>query len=107
MKNPDQLCIVSSTLQWLRVAQLHETKPLVVGDCLSDKDILAWLHDKLYHNEVSEPLAWTTAVTYIVPRMNTMRKYEDNTGTSHTTVGWAWRRRHKSIVYSDDREGLH
>ena len=31
---------------------VHETKPLVVGHWLSDKDILAWLHDKLCYNEV-------------------------------------------------------
>ena len=51
----------------------------------------------LYHNEVSEPWAWTMA-TYIVSRLNIMRKYEDSKGTSHTTVGWAWRRRHIFIA---------
>ena len=56
---------------------IDETKPLVVGNWLSDKDILAWLHEKLCHNEVGEPRAWTMAVTYIVSRLNVMRKDED------------------------------
>ena len=86
---------------------VDETKPLVVGDWLSDKGILAWLHDKLYHNVVDEPWAWTTAAAYIVSRLKIMRKYKDSKGTSHTTVGLAWRRRHIFIVDSDDREGLY
>ena len=48
-----------------RRTPVDETKPLVVGYWLSDKDILAWLNDKLYYNEVEEPRAWTMAVTYI------------------------------------------
>ena len=74
---------------------------------MSDKDIFAWLHDKLYDSEVDEPRAWTTAVTYIVCRLTIMRKYEDSKGTSCTTVGLALRCRHIIIVNSDDREGLH
>ena len=54
---------------------LDQTKPLVVGDGLSDKDILAWLHDKLYHSEVEEPRAWAMAVAYIVSCLKMMRKY--------------------------------
>ena len=51
-----------------------------------------WFHNKkLYHNEVDEPRAWTAAVTYIVSRLNIMRKYKDSKGTSHTTVGLAWK----------------
>ena len=46
------------------------------------------------------------AVTYIVSRLKIRRKYKDSKGTSHTTVGLAWRRRHIFIVNSDDREGL-
>ena len=57
---------------------VDETKPLVVGDWLSDKDITAWLTDKLYHNEIGEPQAWTTTVIYIVPRLDKMKKYEDS-----------------------------
>ena len=34
---------------------MDETKPLVVGDWLSDKDIIAWLNHKLYRNEIGEP----------------------------------------------------
>ena len=90
-----------------RQAPVDETKPPVVGDWLSDKDILAWLHDKLYHNEVKEPRAWTMAVTYIASCLKIMRKYEDSKGINHTTVGLAWRRRHIFIVNSDDHEGLH
>ena len=33
-----------------RCTPIDETKPLVVGDWLSDKDILAWLNHKLYYN---------------------------------------------------------
>ena len=94
-----------------RRTPVDETKPLVVGDWLSDKDILARLHDKLYHNEAGEPRAWTTVVTYIVSRLNIMRKYEDskgtNKGTIDTTAALAWRPHHIFIVNSDDREGLH
>ena len=90
-----------------RQTPVDETKLFVVGDWLSDKDILAWLHDKLYHNEFEEPRAWTMAVTYIVSCLKMMRKYEDSKGTNHTTVGLAWRHRHIFIVNSDDREGLH
>ena len=48
-----------------RRTPVDETKPLVVADLLSDKEIVAWLNDKLYHNEFEEPRAWTMAVTYI------------------------------------------
>ena len=90
-----------------RRTPVDETKPLVVGDWLSDKDIAVWLNDKLYHNEVEEPQAWTMAVTYIVSCLKRMRKYEHNKGNNHTTVGLAWRQRHIFIVNSDDCEGLH
>ena len=40
-----------------KTAPVDETKPLVVGYWLSNKDILAWLNDKPYHNEVEEPRA--------------------------------------------------
>ena len=42
-----------------------KTIPLGVGDWLTDKDILCWLNQELYHMEVNEPRAWTLAVTYI------------------------------------------
>ena len=74
---------------------------------MSNKDTLAWLHDKLYHNEANEPRAWTVAVAYIVSRLNIIVKYKHNKGTSHTTVGLAWRRCHIFIVNSDGRKGLH
>ena len=48
-----------------RCTPVDETKPCVVGDLLSDKDIVASLNDKLYHNEFEEPRAWTMAMTYI------------------------------------------
>ena len=86
---------------------VDETKPLVVGDWLSDKDIVAWLNNKLYHNEVEEPRAWTMAVTYIASCLKRMRKYEDSKGNNHTTVDLAWRQHHIVTVNSDEREGLH
>ena len=85
---------------------VDETKPFVVGDRLSDKDIIVWLNHKLYHNEVVEPRAWTSAVTYIVCRLNIMRKYEGRKGANHTTVGLPWRHHHILIVNSDDRKVL-
>ena len=90
-----------------RHTPVDETKPLVVGDWLSDKDILARLNDKLYHNEIEEPRAWTWAVTYIVSYLKMMRNHKDSKGTNHTIVRLAWRRRHIFIVNSDDRKGLH
>ena len=44
----------------------RETTPLGV----TDKDILCWLNQELYHMEIDEPCVWTLAVTYIkrVPR---------------------------------------
>ena len=69
-----------------RRTPVDETKPLVVGDWLSNKDIVAWLNDKLYHNEAEEPRAWTMAVTYIASRLKRMRKYEDSNGSNHKTV---------------------
>ena len=90
-----------------RRTPVDETKPLVVGDWLSDKDIVAWQNDKLYHNEVEEPRAWTMAVTYNATCLKRMRKYEDSKGNNHKTVRLAWRRRHIFIVNSHAREGLH
>ena len=86
---------------------MDETKPVVVGDWLSDKDIIAWLNHKLYHNEICEPRALTTTVTYIVSRLNIIKKYKGSKGISHTIVGLASRCWHLFIVDSDDREGLH
>ena len=87
-------------------APFDETKPLALGDWLSDKDIIAWLNHKLYHNEIGEPHAWTTKVTCIVSRLNIMKKYKGREGTSQSIVGLAWSRRRISIVNSDDREGF-
>ena len=86
---------------------VDEAKPLVVEDWLSDKDIIAWLTHKLHRNGIREPRAWTTGVTYIVSRLNTMMKYEGSQGISHTIAGLAWRRHHIFTVNSDDRKGLH
>ena len=87
-----------------RSTPIKETEPLVVGDWLSDKDIATWLIDKLYHNEIGEPRAWTRAVIYIVPHLDKMTKYKDSQATRS---GLAWRRRHIFIVNSDDKEELH
>ena len=90
-----------------RRTPVDETKPLVVGDWLSDKDIVAWQDDKLYHNEVEEPRAWTMAATYIASCLKSMSKYEDSKGNNHKIVRLAWRHHHIFFVNSDDREGLH
>ena len=64
----DEDTAISAAAAPMATCRTHvdETKPLVVGDWFSDKDILAWLHGKLYHNEVGEPRAWTMAVPYTV-----------------------------------------
>ena len=49
-------------------------------------------------NEIGELRVWTTAVTYIVSRLNIMKKYKGNQGIGHTIVGLAWRRRHIVII---------
>ena len=90
-----------------RQTPVDETKALVVGDGFGDKVILAWLHDKLYHNEVKDPRAWAMMVTYIASCLKRIRKCEDSKGTNHTTVGLAWRRHHIFIVNGGDCEGLH
>ena len=90
-----------------RRTPVDETKPLVVGDWLSNKDIVAWQNDKLYHNEAEEPRVWTMALTYIASCLKRMRKYEDIKGNNRKTVRLAWRQRHIFTVNSDDREGLH
>ena len=43
-----------------------DTTPSVVGGWLNDRDILAWLTDKLYHVEGDEPCAWTLGVSFIL-----------------------------------------
>ena len=42
-----------------------QTNPLGVGDLLTDKDILCWLNQELYHMKIDKPRSWTFAVTYI------------------------------------------
>ena len=71
-----------------RHTPVNETKPLVVGDWLSDKGIIAWLNHKLYHNEIGDPRAWTTAVTDFVLCLSIMKKYEGSQGINHTIVVW-------------------
>ena len=106
-EDEDTAILVAPARMATRRTPVAETKPLVVGDWLSDKDIVAWLNDKLYHNEVEQPRACTMAVTYIASCLKRIRKYEDNKGNNHKTVGLAWRQRYIFIVNSDDREGLH
>ena len=72
-----------------------------------DSHALAWLNHKLYHNEIGESRAWTTAVAYTVSRVDIMKKYEGSQGMRHTTVGLAWRRHHIFILNSDGCEGPH
>ena len=103
----DTAILVAPPRMATRRTPVDETKPLVVGDWLSDKEILAQLNDKLYYNEVEEPGAWTMAVRYIASCLKMMRKYEESKGNNHTTVSVAWRCRHIFIVNSDDCERLH
>ena len=91
----------------IRLTLVDETKPLVEGDWVSDKDIISCLKHKLYHNEISEPHSWTMALTYIVSRLNIMKKCKGSQGLGHTTTRVAWRRRHMFIINSDDRGGLY
>ena len=89
-----------------RQTPVDETKPLVVGDWLRTRTFLrGFTTSCTTMRSMSHRRA--TAVTYIVSRLKIMRKYEDSTGTNHTTVGLACRRRHIFIVISDDRKGLH
>ena len=84
-------------------SRVVDTTPIVEGDWLSDKDIAAWLTNKLYHNEVGEPQAWVGAVRYVVSHLP-QKKYE---GTQANRGGLAHRQRHMFIVNIDDREGHH
>ena len=59
-----------------RCTLVDETKPLVVGDWLSNKDIIVWLNHNLYHSKLGVPWAWATTVTYIVSCLNIMKKYK-------------------------------
>ena len=77
------------------------------GDLEKARVMLRGVNDKLYHNEVEEPRAWTMAVTYIASCQKRMRKYEDSMGNNHKIVRLAWRQRHIFIVNSNNREGLH
>ena len=52
-----------------RRSRVVDTTPVVEGDWLSDKDIAAWLNNKLYHNEVGEPQAWVGAVRCVVSHL--------------------------------------
>ena len=69
-------------------------KYVVVGGWLNDRDITAWLTNKLYQLKVDEPRAWTMVVSFIL----SLLLFRDGLG---------WCRRHTIIVNSDDREGLH
>ena len=43
----------------------REIDLLGMGDRLTDKDILCWLNEKLYHMEMDDPRVWTLALSYI------------------------------------------
>ena len=92
---------VSVARKVTRCALVDETKPLVMGDWLRDKDIITWPTHKLYHNEIGELRAWTTAVTCIVSRLYMRKKHVGSHGISQAIVGLAWRRRHIFIVNSE------
>ena len=44
---------------------LNQIDPLGVGYWLTDKDILCYLNQELYHIEIHDPRAWTLAVSHI------------------------------------------
>ena len=77
-------------------------KPFGVGDWLSDKDILCWLNQELYHMEIYEPHVWTLVVAYIKRVSKWMQIIE----CGSTLDGMAWCRDHIFVVNSDDKEGL-
>ena len=60
-KEEDFAIPVGASQKVTRHMPVGGTKPLVVGDWLTDKDITACLN-KLHHNEII-PWAWTIAVT--------------------------------------------
>ena len=80
-----------------------ETIPLGMGDWLTDKDILCWLNQELYHMEVDEPRVWTLAVAYI----KIVSKWMQIVECGSTPDNMAWCRGHTFVVHSDDKEGLH
>ena len=80
-----------------------ETTPLGVGDWLTDKDIVWWLNQELYHIEIDEPRAWTLALLYIKRLSRYMQRVESGTRLANMT----WCRRHIFVVNSNDKEGLH
>ena len=86
-KEEDTAIPIRVARKFARRMPVDETKPLFMGDWLSNKDIIAWLNHKLYLNEIGEPCAWTTTVTYTVSRPNIMKKYEGSEGIKHTIVG--------------------
>ena len=43
------------------MSRVSDMTPIVEGDWLSDKDIMAWLTNMLCDNEVGEPHAWVLA----------------------------------------------
>ena len=72
---------------------------------MNDRDITAWLTNKLYHLEIDEPRLWIMAVSFILPLFCNMRAFERGQTSFHAALGW--HRRHTMIVNNDDREGLH
>ena len=81
----------------------RETTSLGVGDWLTDKDIVCWLNQEVYHNEIDEPRVWTLALLYI----KTLSRYMDRVESGTRLANMRWCRRHIFVVSSDDKEGLH
>ena len=82
---------------------LSERTPLGVGDWLTDKDIVCWLKQEVYHNEIDEPRAWSLALLYIKRLSRYMRRVE----SGEIMANMRWCRRHIFVVNSGDKEGLH
>ena len=80
-----------------------KTNPLGIGDWLTDKDILCWLNQELYHTEIDEPRVWTLAVIYV----NRVPKWMQIVDGGSTLDNMACCRCRTFVVNSDDKEGLH
>ena len=82
----------------------ERNKPFLgVGDWLTDKDILCWLNQELYHMEIDEPHAWTLAVLCIKRLSKCMQMVESGT----TLDNMVWCRRHIFVLNTNDKEGAH
>ena len=76
-----------------------ETTPLVVGDWLTDKDIVCCLNQEVCHNEIDEPRAWSLALLYI----KRLSKYMQRVESGEKMANMRWCRLHIFVFNSDDK----